>query len=182
MAAGTWINIDAQGLQALADQVGATEKQVQAAMRSTYGKLGRWARSQAVRGLSGHLGLQQKILRRRVRHFRMQHGVGTHGSAKVWFGLRPIRMSDLRPKSRGKGVAADGGRYVEGAFIVRRNGKRAVFKRDGGARLPIREVTVDISDQVQAWIEDNLIGSPEFEAQFFKYLEHELKWRTRTQT
>ncbi|HHA2674751.1 TPA: hypothetical protein ACOECQ_000818 [Stenotrophomonas maltophilia] len=182
MARGAWIDIDAKGIAELAGQVSATPVQVEAAMRSTYGKLGRWARTQAVRGLSSKLGMQQKILRRRVRHFRLQNGVSTHGGAKVWFGMKPIRMSDLRPRRDGKGVRADGGHYVEGAFIRTINGKRKVFKRDGASRLPVREVTIDVSDPVQVYIEDHLIGSPEFEHQFFKFFEHELKWRTRTQT
>lgn len=182
MARGMWIEIDDIGLRAMQGELGATQAQLEAAMRSTYAKLGRWARSKAVRGLAPVTGVQQKILRRRVRDFRMQHGVDGGGAAKVWFGMRPIKLSDMRPRKSGKGVRADGGRYFEGAFILNRNGKRTVFKRDGAARLPITEVQVDIADQVTTFIEDNLVGSPEFEAQFFKLLEHELKWRTRTLT
>lgn len=182
MARGMWIDIDDVGLHVLVDELGATQPQLEAAMRSTYAKLGRWARGRAVRGLSATTGVQQKILRRRVKAFRMQHGIDGGGAAKVWFGMKPIKLSHMHPRQTKEGVRADGGRFYKGAFIVNRNGRPTVFKRDGKSRLPIRELQVDIADQVQTYIEDTLVGSPEFEAQFFKLLEHELKWRTRTQT
>lgn len=179
MPGGIRIDIDAVGLQAMAAEVGATQAQLEAAMRSTYGRMGRWARTRAVRGLSPRLNIQQKILRRRVRHFRLQHGVSGQGGAKVWFGLKPVRFSHLRPVQTARGVRAAGGRFEEGAFIVRRGNSQKVFKRTGPGRLPIREVEVDISEQSQVYIEDNLVGSPEFEEQFFRTLQHELRWRTR---
>lgn len=182
MGRGLWIEIDEIGLNAIAGEFEATPRQVEAALKSTYAKMGRWARTRAVRGLSGQLGIQQKILRRRVKTFRMQHGVQGGGAAKVWFGMRPIKLAHLKPRRSGKGVRAEGGRYVEGAFIRRINGRDRVFKRTGTARLPIEEVDIDIADQVQVYIEDHLVGSPEFEAQFFKTLQHELKWRTRILT
>lgn len=179
MARGLSVDIDEIGLKAIASQFGATPKQVEAAMRSTFGRMGRWARTRAVRGLSAQLNIQQKILRRRVKSFRMQYGVSGGGGSKVWFGMRPVSLSHLHPRKAGRGVRADGGRYYEGAFIVQAGSRRRVFKRDGVARLPIREVEVNVVDEMQVYIEDNLVGSPEFELQFFKTLEHELKWRTQ---
>lgn len=177
---GLSIEIDASSCDALADSFGATPAQVEAAMRSTYGRMGRWLRTRAVRGLSSKLRIQQKILRSRVRAFRLQGGVSAGGAgAKVWFGLRSIPLSRLNPKPTPKGVRAAGGRFVEGAFIARYRGREHVLKRTGPGRYPIEIQTADIDDASITYIEDVLIGSAEFDEHFFRYLEHELKWRTQ---
>lgn len=180
MSRGLSIDIDGEGIRALADVFDATDAQVKAAMRSTYAKMGRWLRTHSLRGLSVHLRIQPKILRSRVRAFRLQHGIGNTGEgAKVWYGLRAIALSRLKPKQTSKGVRAAGGRFVEGAFIAPLHGRNQVLKRVGKARLPVRIVYADIADASMVYIEDELIGTTAFDGQFFKFLEHELRWRTR---
>lgn len=177
---GLSIEINGRDIESLADTYGATEKQVEAALRSTYNRMGRWLRTRAVRGLSSKLRIQQKLLRSRVRSFRIQEGVGSLGDgAKVWFGLRPIPLISLNAVQSRRGVRAAGGRYVEGAFIANYRGKRHVLKREGKGRLPIRIVHADIADASNVYIEDELIGTDSFDAEFFRFLEHELKWRTQ---
>lgn len=150
-------------------------------MRSTYGKMGRWMRTKSVRGLSSRLRIQQKILRSRVRAYRMQWGVGGTGEgAKVWYGLRPISVSRLNPKGSANGVRANGKEYP-GAFIGTIRGRREVLRRVGESRLPVEVVRADIADESTTYIEDHVVGTAEFDYQFFRFLEHELKWRTRTQ-
>ena len=180
MRAGLGIEFDVEGLQAMVDAYGATEAQFTAAMRSTYGRMARWLRTQSVRGLSSQLRIPQKILRRRLRTYRLQGGVGSRGEgAKVWYGLRPIPFSALSPRETSKGVRTAGGRFEEGAFIAKLFGRLQVLKRVGKARVPLRAVYADIVDESTIYIEDNLVGTAEFDAQFFKILERELKWRTQ---
>lgn len=180
MARGLSIDIDGRGIESLASQFAATDTQVEAALRSTYNRMGRWLQTRAMRGLSAKLRIQQKVLRSRVRAFRLQGGIGQRGAgAKVWFGLRPIPFMRLNAKESGKGVRAAGGRFVEGAFIADFHGRRQVLKRDGKARLPVHIVYADIVDDSNVYIEDELVGVAAFDVQFFKFLEHELKWRTR---
>ncbi|HKY46144.1 MAG TPA: hypothetical protein VJM50_23840 [Pyrinomonadaceae bacterium] len=177
---GLTVEIDSRGITSLVDMFGATEKQLQAAMRSTYAKMGRWLRTQSVRGLTKKLRIQQKILRSRVRSYRMQNGVGGDGAgAKVWYGLRGIPLSRLKPRETAKGVKTAGGRFVEGAFIARVHGSLQVLKREGKSRLPIRIQYAEIADESITYIEDHLVGTALFDAQFYKFLEHELRWRTQ---
>jgi len=177
---GLRIDIEGQGIVALAHAFGATEKQVQAALRSTYGKMGRWLRTQSVRGLSAKLKIPQKILRQRVRTYRMQGGVAGDGAgAKVWYGIRDISFARLKPRETSGGVKAMGGRFEKGAFIAKLYGRDQVLKRVGRERVPLRVVYADIEDESITYIEDVLIGTEKFDSQFFKFLEHELKWRTR---
>ena len=174
------VDIDGRGIEALLHAFAPTEKQVEAALRSTYGRMARWLRTQSVRDLSVRLKIQQKILRGRVRTYRMQHGVGGTGEgAKVWYGLRRVPFSRLGARKSGKGMRTAGGRYVEGAFEARLNGRKEVVKRVGEKRVPLEVVYAEISDESQIYIEDNLIGTAAFDIQFFKILEHELKWRTQ---
>lgn len=172
------IDIDGRGIDATAEMFGATEKQVKAAMRSTYGKMARWLRTQSVRGLSKKLRIQQKILRSRIRTYRLQHGFDDGEGMKVWYGIRGIPFSRLSPRETGKGVKASGGRFEEGAFIANMYGRQHVLKRIGRKRVPLRMVYADISDESITYIEDTLVGTALFDAQFYKFLEHELKWRT----
>lgn len=180
MGRGLSIEVDGRQVESLAMSLGATDAQVEAAMRSTYGKMAKWLRTRSVRGLSAKLSIQQKILRARVRAYRLQGGVGSGGDgAKVWFGLRPIPFSLLKPKATAGGVRAAGGRFEPGAFIGKVRGRTQVLRREGAARLPIRIVYADIEDPARIYVEDELVGTAEFDAQFFKLLEHELKWRTK---
>jgi len=166
-------------LQAIAIEFGASEKQIQAALRSTFGKMAKWLLTLSVRGLSGHLKIQQKILRTRLRTYRMQGGLSGGGEAKVWYGLKDVPLSRLSPRETSKGVRAAGGRFVEGAFIAKLFGRLQVLKRAGKTRLPLVVQYAKIYDASVTYIEDELLGSLAFDAQFFKILEHELKWRTR---
>lgn len=179
MSRGLFIEIDDAELSRMAREFGSTDAQFTAAMRSAYGKMGRWLLTQSVRGLSPLLGIQQKILRRRVKTFRMQGGVSSNGfGAKVWYGLNPIPFRDLPYKKTAKGVRA-AGQEVEGAFIAKRYGREDVMRRTTNKRYPIESVTLDIHDKAITHIEDYVVGTDEFERQFFKFLEHELSWRTR---
>jgi hypothetical protein len=109
----------------------------------------------------------------------MQGGIHGGGEAKVWYGLRDIPLSRLHPRQTAKGVRADGGRYVEGAFMAKLFGRMQVLKRVSKARVPLAIQYAEIYDEAVVYIEDELVGSAMFDAQFFKFLEHELKWRTR---
>jgi hypothetical protein len=111
---------------------------------------------------------------------RLQGGVGSNGDgAKLWFGLRSIPLIRLNARESGRGVRASRSRYIEGAFIANIYGHRQVLKRMGKTRLPIQIVHADIADASTVYIEDELIGTAEFDAQFFRFLEHEVRWRTQ---
>ena len=95
MACGLSIEIDGSSIRALADAFRATDAQVLAAMRSTYARMTRWLRTLAIRGLFAKLGIHQKLLRSRVRAFRLQGGIGSDGDgAKVCFDCGRFRSFD----------------------------------------------------------------------------------------
>jgi hypothetical protein len=85
----------------------------------------------------------------------------------------------LNAKRSRIGVSAYGGRYVEGAFIASFHGSQQALRREGRGRYPVHVVYAHIANSSTIYIEDELVGTPAFDAQFFKLLEHELRWRTR---
>lgn len=174
------IEVSADGLRQIQLDLAATEALATKALQSTLGKMAAWLRSKSVKGLSQHLTIQQKVMRRRLKSFRLTRKPGG-GSITVWYGLDPIALIYLNAKQTRTGVSAMGGRFVSSGFIAATKGGRQVFKRRGKARLPIDKQRVDIEDKAATYIEDRLVGADEFEAQFFTIFERELKWRTQTQ-
>ncbi len=173
------LQIDAAGVNQLALNLAATEQQAKKALRSTLNKMAAWVRTRSMKGMSKALQIQQKIIRRRLKAVKFRD-TPDGGAAKVWFGLNPVGMIYLGAKQTSSGVSAQGGRQVKGAFIAQgKGGGRQVFKRVGKARLPIQKQTAKIQQPSEQYIEKGVLTSAEFEAQFWKTFEHELKWQTR---
>ncbi|WP_441228012.1 phage tail protein [Tardiphaga sp. 20_F10_N6_6] len=173
------LDLSAMGIQEVISDLNATEQQTERALKSTLVKMAAWLKTRSIRGLSQALEIQQKLLRRRLKTFKLRKS-GDGQSITVWYGLDQIALIYMRPKKRARGVSADGNRYVPGGFIAKgRNGAQQVFKRRGKERLPLDKETAAIQDQANTFLEDKLIGAQEFETQFMKVFERELKWRTR---
>lgn len=176
------IEVSANINQAIAD-LSATEDQVRKALNSTMGKMASWLRTRAVKGLSAELKLQQKILRYRLRQYRLRGRVsisGVDGAAKVWFGLNDIPLARLKPKQTKEGVTAMGGRSVKGAFIANMFGRPQVLKRVGKARFPLQVQKAEIATASTKYIDHDLVANIEFDRKFLEIFERELKWRTST--
>lgn len=178
------ITFDVSGLDRITADLSATQAQADAALRSTLGRMSQWLSAKSLRGLSAALAVQPKVLRRRLKRFRLTPS-GGGGEVRLWYGLDPIALVYLKPRKRAAGVSAMGGRYAPGGFIARASGKggggkgQQVFKRTGKARLPIEKVDADIQIPAQKWLEDELLGGGEFENRFMSIYERELKWRMR---
>lgn len=170
------LDIDAEQLRIAVADVSATQQQAEKALLSTLAKMATWLQAKSIKALSAELGIQQKVIRRRLKKFGLRKRNGG-AEITVFYGLNPIALIYLSPKKRAGGIGASGGRYVKGGFIA----KGQVFKRRGAARLPIEKQVAEIKDQADVYIEDHLLGTAEFEAKFFQLFEHEIKWRTQTQ-
>jgi len=172
------LDIHADRLSQLQVDLQATDTEVRQALRSTLGKMARWMRTQSARGLSKELNLKQKAIRKRLKSFRVKTK-GNQTEVTVWYGLDPIDYMDLAPRQTLAGVSA-GSRRVPGAFIANaRGGTRKVFKRKGPGRLPVEKQVVEIRDKADVWIEDQMLGSQQFDERFLTIFERELEWRTQ---
>lgn len=167
------IDVQIAGGQQIIDELQATHKQVEIALRSTVRKVAGWLRTKAYRGLAPELAIPIKVLRRRMKTFALKTSPdGTQMT--LWFGLNPIGLIYLGAKQTKKGVTA-GKHKVPGAFIA----KGQVFKRTGKGRLPIEQQVVKVQDQAQEWIENELLADVDIERRFFQVFEQELRWRAR---
>lgn len=178
------VSIHEGRIQQLVLDLAATEKQTEKALRSTISKMASWMRTRTVRGLSDELKMQQRIIRRRLKAAKFKqtaHG----GFATIWYGLNPVGLVHLgarQTKSPGGGVKVKqaGGINLPGAFIARmKNGHQGVFKRRDKRRLKIDEQDAPIQQPADNYLAQVAVLNAEFTSQFFKTLEHELKWRTR---
>lgn len=175
------IEVSTEGLQQIQLDLASTEAQATKALNSTLIKMAAWLRAKSVKGLADHLSIGQKVMRRRLKSFRLTR-LPQGGQITVWYGLDPIALIYLNARQNRRGVAAMGGRFVQSGFIApTKGGGRQVFRRRGRARLPIDKQRADVADKANTYIEDELIGTDEFEARFFTIFERELKWRTQTQ-
>lgn len=176
------LDLRAEDIKRAIVSLGATEEQARKALNSTLGKMASWVRTRSLRAISSETKIQQKVLRSRLKTFRMQAALShitSDGSAKVWFGLNPVPWARLSPKgSRKGGVTAAGGRHDPHAFIATLHGRPQVLRRVGKGRVPLEVVTADIESDANKFIEKFVLASAEFEKQFFLTFERELRWRT----
>lgn len=179
------IDIHEEGLERIALDLVATQKDIDRALASTLGKMASWLRTQSIRGIAKALKFPQKEIRRRLKTFRLRRAAG--GKAiTVWYGLDAMGMIHLDARQTATGVSAFGGRSVAHAFIANgqagRNGppsasNKQVFIRKGKSRLPLKKVTAELGDPAQTYIEDHLLGGNAFTEKFYEVFERELKWR-----
>lgn len=174
------LEVDGAELARIADDLQATDAQAGKALFSTLNKMASWLRAESVRRLARHLKLPARIARRRLFRFALRRR-GNGGEVVVFYGLNPIALVYMTARQTKTGVTA-GAHKRKGAFIAQGRGKnQQVFKRRGKARLPLDKQTLEIYDEAQVFIEDNLLGTDEFDRKFLGFYEHEIKWRTRTQ-
>jgi hypothetical protein len=135
------IFIEAKGLDRIGRDLGATQKQIEPAMRSAVSRVVRWAGNEAARRISKATKVTGKVLKGRMRVEVMSKD-GVLG--RVWAGLSNIPLKAMKPRQTKSGVTA-GPAKRPGAFISEKlNGH--VFKRTGKKRLPIEKETFSILD------------------------------------
>ena len=169
------LDLELQGIQAIVDELEPTAKQADAALKRTLNRMAKWLQTRTARGLSQELQMPQRIIRRRMKKSTITKDSNGY-VIRLFYGLNEVDLIHLNAKQTRKGVTA--GKYqVDGAFIS--NKKNQVFKRMGKKRLPIEKQSVTIKPQADAYLESKEFNSVDFREQFFKTLEHELKWQMR---
>ncbi len=173
------IDVHDNEMKQLELDLAATPKEFDRALNSTVNRMARWLKTQSVRGLSSELDIPQKILRRRLKHFRVRRNENSP-SITVWYGLNDIYFHDLNPRQTATGITA-GKRTIKSAFIATmKSGKTSVFNRKGKKRLGIQKQTLGIQKKATQFIDKKLFNAMEFNTVFLKTFERELEWRTKT--
>lgn len=169
------LDIRAEGMQSIIDTLQPTGKQADKALKRTVARMAKWLSTRTVRGLGKELQLTQKIIRRRLKKSKVVTVNGGY-SIRLFYGLNDVALIHLNARQTKTGVTASK-RQVKSAFISK--SKHQVFKRTSKARLPLQKQVDVIKSKADTYIESSEFNSSQFEAQFYKNLEHELKWQMK---
>lgn len=173
-------DFDGSEMQRIADEFGATEKQLTFAYSRALRRTASNMQTQARKALRERLGLRSASeLRKRMAGFKFKRGSGSDlGGVRMWFGLNDLRASAFKGRAKATGTgAAMAGRSVPGGFVSKNSkGQRTVMRRVGKSRYPIAEARLDVSDVGWRVVEDEVFD--EIEEVFFKNFRAEIRART----
>lgn len=171
-------DFDTSEIARLANEFGASPKQLELAYARALRRTASTLRTQARKGLRETMGLRSaKEIRRRMYGFKFRKGDGM-GSVRMWFGFNDLRASAFkgRPRRTPRG-ASIAGREVEGAFVGKnRAGQRTIMRRAGRRAYPIAEARIPVDDAAEAFVEDEVFD--QVEEIFFRNFRAEIKART----
>lgn len=173
-----YFDIDADDLKAVADELGASQQQIQKAFNRALNRTAGTLRKMSSKGLQGELQLRNaKAIRKRLKTIKLKRGKGMD-EVRLWFGSNDLAISAFKgsPKKTRTGASFRGHDFP-GAFVAKgRSGKRTILKRVGSERLPVTEQTLPVKDQMDVFVEDEIFAAvPEI---FFKHFRADLRART----
>ena len=172
-------DLNASDLQAVSDQLGASEKQFKFALSSAIRRTVTSLRTMAARGLRDELELRKiGLLRKRLKTAKIRFG--DDGGMQLWFGINdmPVSWFKGRPAQNQTGASMRGQQFAN-AFVAKSaiKGRNTIFKRKGKERLHIEEQNLAVQDKAQTFIEDKIFT--ETETLFWKYFDREIKARVK---
>lgn len=175
-------DVDAQGLREVADQLGATDKQVRAALSRALRRTEASLRKLSSKGLTKELQLRTaQALRKRLRTIKLRT-TGADSELALWYGLNSLPVSSFkgRPKEDPAGAFA-GAFFFKDGFVAKSQykGRNTIFKRQGAKRLPIEEQTIAIHDDAIVFIEDEIFVQTE--DIFWQHFRRDLQARVQYQ-
>lgn len=154
------LDIDAAEMRRIADDLGASEKDLRLAFSRALSRTSRTLRAQARKNLREGLDLRAaSVLKARLALKRYRPRGSGLGAARLWVGANdmPAHYFKGTPR-RTQGGARVGSRSFPDAFVARAQGAgtRMVFKRVGRERLPIRKETVSVQKEVNEVLDEEV--------------------------
>lgn len=178
-------DINWDGLTNVANELQASEKQVQFALSRALRRTEATLRRMSSKGLQKELQLRAaSALRKRLKSIKARKTGGLRNGEGVtlWYGLNDLPVSAFkgRPRQNSSGAAFNGNQY-DGAFVARSKvkGKQTIFKRKNKERLAIIEQLVPIEDRAIQFIEDEVFD--QVEDIFWQHFRRDLAARVRYQ-
>lgn len=172
------VTVEGSEIQALADEFGASEKQIEAAYRRALSRTASNVRTMMRREVRVGLNLRAaSVLRRRLKMARAK-GKANGQSIELWLGQNNLPPGAFkgRPRASGGNVSFRGVTHP-GAFVARMpNGKISIFRRKDVGRLPIIEETIAVQGEMNQVLDTRVM--PDVLELFFKNFRADLKART----
>lgn len=175
-------DIDARGLREVADEIGATDKQVKFALGKALRRTEASLRKLSSKGLTKELQLRTaQALRNRLKSIKLR-STGSGGEIGLWYGLNPLPVSSFKGRPTEDPSGAFMGEYFfKDGFVARSKfkGRNTIFKRQGKQRLPIVEESITIQDPAVVFIEDEIFVQTE--TIFWNHFRRDLQARVKYQ-
>lgn len=180
-------DVDAEGLQRIAEELGAMPKEVNAAYNRALTRTAATLRKLSSQGLQSELGLRRaKALRRRLKTIRVKGSKSRDyrrmAEVRLWYGLNDLAVSEFKGRVS---ESADGARYsgpagaetFPDAFVAKPRGgsRRTIMRRRGRKRLPIQQETLPIKDRADVYVEDEVFVH--LESIFWRHFRDDLERR-----
>lgn len=150
-------DLDISALTAVANELGASEKQYKASFSRACQRTAATLRKMSGKGLKTELQLRTLgVMRKRLKSIRLR---GSQEGVQLWYGLNDMPVSSFKGRPRQDAGGAWAGKfYHEGGFVAKaqKKNKLTIFKRKGKSRLPIVEQLQSIKDQADIFVEDKI--------------------------
>ncbi|WP_053982224.1 hypothetical protein [Marinagarivorans algicola] len=130
---------------------------------------------------------KKKLLKKRIQSFKVTSSNGNEG-LKLWYGLNPLSVSQLRGRIKRKGTRrapagavfssasnAVGTRSYRDGFVAKINQSKSIFSRVGTGRFDLEEKRIEIDDALWVALEDQIFD--ELPDVFFKHYSVDLRGR-----
>lgn len=169
-------------LEDVAQEIGATNKQVKFALSRALRRTEATLRRMSAKGLTRVLQLRTMgSMRKRLKSIKLRKtGLDGGDSVGLWYGLNSIPVSSFkgRPKKT-QGGAEFRGKQYDGDFVAKSKikGKQTIFKRETAKPLPIAEQLHDIEDKAVVFIEDEVFD--QVEEIFWQHFRRDLQARVK---
>lgn len=185
------VEVDWSGLVRVADELGATDKQVKFALSRALRRTEATLRRMSSKGLQKELELRAaSVLRKRLKSIRLSKtgGLGAGNDVTLWYGLNDLPVSAFKGRpvqdhARGASFLRAGSakHFGPDSFVAKSSvkGRRSIFKRKGEDRLPIVEQLIPIENQAIVFIEDEIFDK--VEVIFWQHFRRDLAARVRFQ-
>lgn len=175
-----WLGFDNAEVQRVADEFGASEKDLRRAYSRALSRTARAMRTKTRKALREGLDLRAAaILKARLRLQRYKAKGRNMGAARVWVGSNDLPATAFKGKPRQTATGVSVGKKVfEDAFVgtSQTSAKQMVFKRKGRARLPIFRETAPVESEVAEILESKVFD--EMSETFMRNFVAEVRART----
>lgn len=180
------LEIDAGQINDLVEELGLTQKQAKFALARALRRTAGTLRRMSERGLKSKLDVRKMAyLRRRLKFARFSRA--NFDGARIWYGTNDMPVSALKGRVKKTRTGASfsgkaGNHEFDGAFVAKSKrswtgGRRTIFARKSGKRLPIAEVQLPVQDDMNIFIEDEVFD--QVNDIFWRHFERDMEARAK---
>ncbi|MGL9762096.1 MAG: phage tail protein [Wolbachia sp.] len=153
--------------------IDAERKKVEKATVSALNKTAIWLKSKAAKEISEEKRIKLSLIRKRLRIFKAKISRLDVLIRANLYDIRASTIGKIQKTRRGSKVGKH--QFIGGFAAVMPKGNSGIFKREGRAALPIKEVKLPLEPEASKVIRD--LVNYEVEKVFTKFFERELSYR-----